>query len=263
MTTIAFEYMLKVFTYTLLSVIIVSLISFVGVFSLFFKRSNEKTFLLVLVGLSAGALFGDAVLHLLPQAVQTSGFTPTISLYVLLGVIIFFILEKFVHWHHCHGMPASETHKGHEHPKHIATMNLVGDALHNSLDGFIIAASYLVSIPLGIATTLAVILHEVPQEIADFGILLYSGLSRKKALFYNFLSATTAIAGAIIGLIIGSNSEIFVSVMVPFSAGAFLYIAGSNLIPELQKEVSIKQSIFHVLAMILGIAIMVGLLFLE
>lgn len=261
--SITFNYIIQIVVYTLLSVFIVSLISLIGVFSLFFKRSNEKIFLLVLVGLSAGALFGDAILHLLPQAVQENGFTPLISLYVLLGVIVFFILEKLVHWHHCHGLPASETHKGHEHPKHIATMNLVGDALHNSLDGFIIAASYLVSIPLGIATTIAVILHEVPQEIADFGILLYSGLTKKKALLYNFLSAATAILGAIFGLILGSKSSLFVSVMVPFSAGAFLYIAGSNLIPELQKEVSLKQSALHVLAMIVGIAIMVGLLFLE
>lgn len=263
MTTIALNYILTIVAYTLVSVFVVSFISLIGVFSLFLQKKNEKTFLLVLIGLSAGALFGDAILHLLPEAVEASGFSAAISLYVLLGVIVFFVLEKFVHWHHCHGMPVSETHKGHEHPKHIAVMNLVGDALHNLLDGFIIAASYLVSIPLGIATTLAVILHEVPQEIADFGILLYSGLSKKKALFYNFLSSVTAVVGAIIGLIIGSSSDSFVKIMVPFSAGAFLYIAGSNLIPELQKEVSLKQSAFHVLAMLVGIGIMVALLFLE
>lgn len=255
--------MFSVILYTILSVIIVSLVSLVGVFSLFLKKVNQKAFLLILVGLSAGTLFGDAVLHLLPKAVEERGFTPAVSLFVLLGVIVFFILEKFIHWNHCHALPAAEQHKGHNHPKHIGTLNLIGDALHNALDGIIIAGSYFISVPLGIATTLAVILHEVPQEIADFGILLYSGLTKKKALWYNFLSATTAILGSLIGLFLGNRSESFALFILPFSAGAFLYIAGSNLIPELQKEISVRESIWQFLALLAGVLLMVGLLFLE
>ncbi len=247
--------------YTITSVIIVSLVSLLGVFSLLLRKKTERTFLLVLVGLSAGTLFGDAILHLLPEAVEESGFSPTISLFVLLGIIVFFILERFVHWNHCHGLPATEKHIGHSH--HIGILNLAGDALHNFLDGLIIAASYFVSVPVGIATTVAVIFHEIPQEIADFGILIYSGFSRAKALFYNFLSATTAIIGAIIGLLLGAKSDAFVPFILPFSAGAFIYIAGSNLIPELQKEGSLRESIWHLAAMVFGILIMVALLFLE
>ena len=134
--------------------------------------------------------------------------------------------------------------------------------MHNFLDGLIIAGSYLVSIPAGIATTIAVILHEVPQEIADFGVLLYSGLSKTRALLLNFLSATVAIFGAVIGLIIGSGSQDFILSLLPFAAGGFIYIAGSNLIPELHKEYNLKDSFLHLFALILGIGIMVALLFL-
>ncbi len=247
--------------YTIMSVVLVSLVSFLGVFSLLLHKKTERTYLLILIGLSAGTLFGDAILHLLPEAVEERGFTPSVSLFVLLGIIVFFILERFVHWNHCHGLPATEKHIGHSH--HIGLLNLAGDALHNFIDGLIIAASYFVSIPVGIATTIAVIFHEIPQEIADFGILLYSGFSRRKALFYNFLSATTAIIGAIVGLVLGVKSKLFVPFILPFSVGAFIYIAGSNLIPELQKEDSLKESFWHLSAMIAGILIMVGLLFLE
>ncbi len=255
--------MFSILFYTIVSVVIVSLVSLVGIFSLLLKKKTEKAFLLILIGLSAGTLFGDAVLHLLPEVVNELGFTISVSLLVLFGVIVFFILEKFIHWNHCHTLPVSEQHKDHNHPKHIAVLNIAGDAIHNFLDGIIIAGSYIVSIPLGIATTIAVIFHEVPQEIADFGILLYSGLTKKKALFYNFLSATTAIFGALFGLFIGSKSESFVMFVLPFSAGAFLYIAGSNLIPELQKEVSLKESFWQFLALLVGVMIMVVLLFLK
>jgi zinc and cadmium transporter len=158
-------------------------------------------------------------------------------------------------------LPATEKHVGHSH--HIGVLNLAGDALHNFLDGLIIAASYFVSIPVGIATTVAVIFHEIPQEIADFGVLLYSGFSKTKALFYNFLSATTAIIGALVGLVLGSQSSAFVPFILPFSAGAFIYIAGSTLIPELQKGGSLKESIWHLTAMVVGILVMVALLWLE
>jgi len=242
--------MFEISLYTIVSVIIVSLISFVGILFLLLKEKKLKKVLLILVSLSAGSLFGGALLHLLPEIVEHEGFTLTVSLSVLAGILIFFIIEKYLHWHHCHN------HKCEGHKHHLAVMNLVGDGVHNFVDGLIIAASYLVSIPLGIATTLAVILHEVPQEIGDFGVLLYSGLSKMKALFYNFLSAITALAGAIVGLIIGAASESFIHIIIPIAAGGFIYIAGSDLIPELHKECEWKDTVLHLSALVLGIVLM-------
>ena len=247
--------------YAIVSVIIVSLVSFVGVISLSFKPKFLNKILLFLVSLSAGTLFGGAFLHLLPETVEKKGFSLSISLAVLAGILVFFILEKFIHLHHRHLNPRKQTKK--KGKSHIAPLNLVADGMHNFLDGLIIAGSYLVSIPAGIATTIAVILHEVPQEIADFGVLLYAGLSRMKALLLNFLSAAVAILGAVVGLIIGSGSEEFILSLLPFAAGGFIYIAGSNLIPELHKEYNLKDSFLHLFALVLGIGIMVALLFLE
>ncbi len=142
-------------------------------------------------------------------------------------------------------------------------MNLVSDSIHNFIDGLIIAASYLVNIPLGFATTLAVIFHEIPQEIGDFGVLIHGGFSKSKALFFNFITAITAIIGAIVALILSSYIPNITGFLVPFAAGGFIYIAGVDLIPELHKDVNIKNSIFQFLCFILGILVMIILLFLE
>lgn len=248
------------FLYPIISVVIVSLVSLIGVASLALSKKGLSRMLLVLVSLSAGTLFGDAFIHLLPEAVEEHGFTLALSLLVLSGILVFFILEKVVHWQH-------ECHPEHpliheEKPHHLGFMNLVGDGLHNFADGLIIAASYFVNIPVGIATTIAVVMHEVPQELADFGVLLYAGFSTKKALFFNFLSAALAIVGAVAGIILGSKVEGFVSLILPFAAGGFIYIAGSNLIPELHKECNWKNSFWHILAFLLGIGIMVALIYL-
>ncbi|MBU0460713.1 MAG: ZIP family metal transporter [Nanoarchaeota archaeon] len=242
--------MTHIVLYTLISVIIVSLISLVGIFFLLLKKDLLNKTLLFMVSLSAGSLFGGAFIHLLPEAIAVRGFTLPISLSILGGILVFFVIEKAIHWRHCH-IPTS-----HSHPHHLATMNLIGDGVHNFIDGLIIAAGYIVSPAVGVAATIAVILHEVPQEISDFGVLLYSGLSKAKALFFNFLSASIAIAGALIGLIIGTRSELFALLILPFAAGGFLYIAGSDLIPELHKNCVGKDNIMHFLALVLGIAIM-------
>lgn len=258
---------MNTYSLALISVLIVSLVSFVGVLTLSLRRQVVDRLLLLFVSLSAGTLFGGAFLHLLPEAVETEGFTLQVSLLILAGVLLFFILEKFIHWHHCHTMgfdtAGLEKHT-HKHSKqHIGILNLLGDGLHNLLDGLIIAGSYLVSVPVGIATTLAVIIHEVPQEIADFGILLYAGWSHKKALFLNFLSAAVAILGTVLGLLLGSKGEWFAQMIIPIAAGGFVYIAGANLIPELHKQCDLKSSIWHIVVFILGIGLMFGLLFLE
>ncbi|MBI3333929.1 ZIP family metal transporter [Candidatus Pacearchaeota archaeon] len=246
-----------VWIYVLLSVLIVSLISLVGAFTLGIKHERLRTALIYLISFSAGALFGDVFIHLLPELVEES-FTLQTSLTILAGIVIFFILEKFIHWQHCH-MPVSEKHV---HP--FAYTNLVGDGLHNFIDGAIIAGSYLISIPAGIATTIAVALHEIPQEIGDFGVLLHAGFSKRKALLMNFASALFAILGAVITLWLGSSVEGLISYLIPLAIGGFLYIAGSDLIPELHKHSHhIRATLLQLLAFIIGIGVMAALILLE
>jgi zinc and cadmium transporter len=241
----------------ILSVLIVSLISLIGILFIFLKRKTLDKLLIFLVSLSVGSLLGGAFLHLIPEIINGTGFSLSVSFLILGGIILFFVIENFIHWRHCH-IPTSK-----EHPHHLGTMNLIGDGLHNLIDGLIISASYFVSIPVGIATTLAVITHEIPQEIGDFGVLLYAGYSKRKALFFNFLSALTAMIGAIIGIIFAEKSSIFVYIVMPLAVGGFLYIAGSDLIPEIHKQQEKKFSFRNLAGILLGILIMYALTFLK
>jgi len=246
----------NVWIYTLVSVLIVSLISFLGLLTLSIKVDKLKKILLYMVSFSAGALFGDVFIHLLPEIIEEVGFGLNISIYVMMGIGFFFVIEKFIHWRHCH-IPHS---KEHIHP--FAMMNLFGDGVHNFIDGIIIGASYLASIPVGIATTIAVILHEIPSEIGDFGVLLHGGFSKSKALFYNFITALAAVIGAIVSLVISSYVDNVTTFLIPFAAGGFIYIAGSDLIPELHKEVEVKKSLLQFIAIVLGVSVMLLLLLL-
>jgi len=243
--------------YALVSVIAISLISLIGVFLLAVNQKKLQKALLYLVSFAVGGLFGDAFLHLLPEAFsETDSFLFT-SVLVLAGIILFFALEKFLRFRHCHDLEC----EGHFKP--VAAMNLIGDGAHNFLDGLIIGSSFLVSPALGLATTLAVFFHEIPQEIGDFGVLLHGGLKVKRALLFNFLSATLAIFGAIIALSIGQKSLLFNQMILPLSAGGFIYIAGSDLIPELHQEMNKKRSLGQFCALIFGIGIMVLLLIMD
>ncbi len=245
------------FVYALGSVLIISFVSLIGMFTLSFRVDQLKKVLLYLVSLSAGALFGDAFLHLLPEIVEEHGFVLPVSLSLLGGISFSFVIEKFIHWRHCH-MPTSK-----DHPHPLAIMNLVGDGIHNFIDGLIIGVSYLVSVPVGIATTIAVFMHEIPQEIGDFGVLLYSGLTRKKALFLNFLLALTSVLGVLVVFVI-SNFEFHITLyLLPFAAGTFIYIAGSDLIPEIHKTNGTKNSFLQLISFLLGITLMLLLVLLE
>lgn len=250
--------MTSTFLYAFISVLAVSLISFVGLFTLSIKSKNLKKILLYIISFSAGALLGDAFIHLLPEIISKKGFTLQISIYTLTGITIFFILEKFIHWEHCHGHLTEENHI---HP--FAYTNLIGDGFHNFLDGVIIAASYLISTQVGIATTLAVLLHEIPQEIGDFGVLLHGGFTKTKALLLNFASALLAVIGVITTFLIGSSIGSIETILIPIAAGGFIYIASSDLIPELHKTTDMKKSIIQLISFILGIATMTSLLLLE
>jgi zinc and cadmium transporter len=145
----------------------------------------------------------------------------------------------------------------------FAYTNLIGDALHNFLDGVIIAGSYLVSVPVGMATTLAVMLHEIPQEIGDFSVLIHGGFTRQKALWLNFLTALSAVVGAALTLVLAERIEGLVSWLLPLAAGGFIYIASADLIPELHKDATTKRSLGQILAFIIGIGVMASLLLLE
>lgn len=220
------------------------------------KKESLEKILLILVAFSAGALLGDAFIHLLPEAIEKNGgeLNYQIAISIFVGIVIFYALEKFLRWRHCHDIECEE------HPKHLATINLFSDALHNFIDGIIIGISFLVSIPLGLVTLIAVAAHEIPQELGDFGVLVHSGFSRKKALTYNFLFALTAVLGTIITLLIGPRLQILVDYMIPITAGGFIYIALSDLIPELHKEENLSYSTIQFIFMIIGIALMFGLL---
>lgn len=246
------------FLYGLLSVFIISLISLVGLAFLSIKNGFFERMLLIAVSFSAGALLGDALFHLLPEAVNgAQGLTFEVAIYTLTGILLSFVIEKFIHWRHCH-IPTSQ-----KHPHSFAYVNLFGDGVHNFIDGMIIAASYLVSIPVGIATTIAVVLHEIPQEIGDFGVLLHGKMSVRKALGFNFLTALTAVLGFIITFWISGQAQQALKFLVPFAAGSFIYIASSDLIPELHKETRPLFSMLQFGAIIAGLAIMSSLLLLE
>ena len=199
---------------------------------------------------------GDLFIHILPE-VSENCFAVMSAMYILLGIVLFFVIEKFIHWQHCH-MPIN---KGHVHG--FAKINLIGDSLHNFIDGLIIGASYLVNPHIGFATTIAIVLHEIPQEIGDFGVLLHGGFSRGKALVLNFLTALTAVVGVVIAIFIGGYVDSLSSVLLPFAAGGFIYIAVADLIPELHKETDVKRSLVQLGAFLLGITIMVLLLLME
>lgn len=233
--------------YILLATFIVSLISFVGVVTLALKDKILTKILLILIGLSAGALMGGAFLHLLPEAVEKSSGLD-VYLFVLVGFILFFLIEKVLHWRHCH--------KGECDVHTFQYMNLVGDSIHNFIDGLIMAASFVVSIPLGITTTIAIATHEIPQEIGDFGVLLYGGFSKKKAITLNFAIALTAVLGGIVGYFVSSLTENIVVFILPFAAGGFIYIAATDLVPEIRKELDMKKYMATLIVFICGILIM-------
>jgi zinc and cadmium transporter len=233
--------------YIVLTTFGVALIAFIGVFMLAMKEQLLDRILLVLVSLSAGALMGGAFIHLLPEAVEDSGSVDAF-LFVLVGFILFFILEKVLHWRHCHS-GRCDVHTFHY-------LNLIGDSIHNFIDGLIIATSFIVSFPLGVTSTVAIAAHEVPQEIGDFGVLIYGGFERRKAIVVNFLIALGVVVGGVVGYFVSKGVEHAVVFLLPFAAGGFIYIAATDLIPEIKKEVELRKSSATMLVFICGIFIM-------
>jgi len=242
--------------YALGSILVVSLVSLVGLLFLSFDQKLLSRATPFLVALAAGALMGDAFIHLIPEAVRSSTNVSFISLSVIGGIISFFILEKYLNFHHEHD---ECRHKNEINP--VGPLILISDVVHNILDGIIIGVSYLISIPVGIATTVAVIFHEIPQEIGDFGVLLHSGYTKSRALFYNFLSALGAFIGLGIVYFLPTVSENTLGLLLSFAAGTFIYIAMVDLVPELHKQRNPLGSLAELLGILIGIALMYELLF--
>lgn len=231
----------------LVSTILISVISLVGVSLLLVNKKTVDRIMFVIISLAAGALLATVFYELLPEAIENLALHEVFP-FTLLGLIVFFILEKAVHWHHGHS----------HHPekkKPIAYLILVGDGIHNFFDGIAIAASYLVSLELGITTTIAVAMHEIPHEISDFAMLLHGGFSKKMALFWNLISALTAVLGGLAFFYLSSVIENINYYGLAFTAGTFIYISCAALIPELHEEKDMKKSIIQVIGIVLGVVI--------
>jgi zinc and cadmium transporter len=237
------------FYYMIWSVTAVSLLSLIGLslLSLSHKAFHEIVFWLV--ALAVGALFGDCFLHLLPEAYRDPTRATQASLFTIGGILLFFVLENFLHWRHQHS-------DEHQQVQPYGYLNILADMTHNFIDGLIIGASYLVGAKMGVATSLAVVLHEIPHEFSNFGILVRSGFSRWRAIFINFLTALMALAGGFIAWWVGGNTQDFTHWLVPLTAGGFVYIAGSDLVPQLHQEVKSVRAVVQFFAILAGVGIM-------
>jgi zinc and cadmium transporter len=235
------------FLYPIGAAFAVSLCSIIGIFSLFIKDKLLNKIIFLLVAFSAGAMMGGAFLHLLPEAVELlPGLFP--FLIVLMGFFTFFLIERILHWRHCHSGKECHVHS-------FGYLNVFGDGIHNFIDGLILAASFAVDVRLGFATTLAIIVHEIPQEMGDFGVLIYAGFNKIKALILNYISASTVILGALVGGLFG-NIESFTAYLLPFAAGGFIYISTTDLIPELKKETKLHKTVISLALFLAGIGMM-------
>jgi len=225
----------------LLSVFLTSIVSLVGVFTLALRQEVLRRLLRSLVAFASGTLLATAFLDLLPEAAELDDAAMG---YALMGIVLFFVIEGVIRWHHCH------EERCEVHP--FTYLNLLGDGVHNFIDGAIIAAAYLTSFELGVITTFAILLHEVPQEISDFGILIYGGFSRKKALLFNFLTALISFLGAGMALVFSSLVEELTPALLGLAAGGFIYIATTDLMPELQRSERIRDVFSSLIVLIAG-----------
>jgi len=233
--------------YIIIAGLLITCCVWVAILFLYFRKETLKKITLFLISLSAGVLMGGAFLHLLPEAsLQMS--IDKLFLITLIAFIFFFFMEKVLHWRHCH--------KGHCEIHTFGYVNLLGDALHNFIDGLVIAGAFLINVNLGVATTLAIAMHEIPQEIGDFGVLIHAGFKKKQALIINYLIALTVVLGGIVGYFLSFYIENIIPYLLPFAAGGFIYISASDLMPEIRKEPKLSRSISSFIIFILGLVIM-------
>lgn len=231
----------------IISTFFITLCAWIGVLFVFFKKDFLDRIVMLLVSLSAGALMGGAFLHLMPEAVEMIEVSASFGIF-LLSFTAFFLIEKILHWRHCH----KENCKVHP----FGYMNLVGDSIHNFIDGLVIASTFILDFNLGVATTLAVALHEIPQEIGDYGVLIYAGFKKNTALLVNYAVAFVVVIGGIVGYLAFSYISNILPYLLPFAAGGFVYIAASDLMPEIRKESDLKKSALSMVIFVVGILLM-------
>lgn len=231
-------------------VVVFSLLGSIGAIGgaallLLFPRAIRESLVPALVSFAAGVLLGAAFLGMIPKAIASDPEAPILAS-VLAGLVLFFVLEKLVLWRHCHDANC---------PVHgqAAPLILFGDALHNFVDGVVIAAAFLVSVPLGITTAVAVIAHEVPQEVGDFAILLDSGYSRTQALWLNTLSSTATLPGALVGYFWLAQMSQAIPYILALSAASFIYIALADLVPSLHRRGSRAGALWQLALLLAGI----------
>jgi len=244
--------------YILIATFLVSLIALIGVIVLFLRENILIKLNLFLVAFSAGSLMGGAFFHLIPETFEKTGNENLMaaSFSIVFGFCVFFVLEQFINWHHCHKTVHAAAP--------FSYLILFSDAVHNIIDGAVIAAAFIISLPVGIATTAAVAFHEIPQELGDFGVLVYGGFKKTKALLFNFFSGLAAVLGGILGFLLSEKTGESIIFMLTFAAGGFIYIASADLIPEIKNKCGGKtRSFSNFAAFVLGLALMVLLKFFD
>ena len=221
-------------------------LSLVGGVLLLWKENIARSFSLNLLSFAAGSMISAAFLELIPESIEISGYSK-VGVFVVIGILAMFLFERTITWYHCHDREHCNIHT-------FSGPVILGDTIHNFIDGIAIALSFAAGPAVGVATTIAIFFHEIPQEIGDFGVLLHAGYSKRKVLFYNFLSACASILGAVLGLLLLPYIEPALGLSLAFAAGVFIYVAISDLLPELRHEAPHKD-IWHILALVLGVVI--------
>ncbi len=247
----------------LLATLIVSFFSLSGILALSLREDTLHKILFFLIAFSAGTILGAALFDLLPEAIEHLE-ESIVFLYIASGFVAFYFLERFIYWYHGHGhhedlLEFSEEQR----TKGFAYLNVLGDGIHNFIDGMIIAASFNADFSVGIATTIAVIFHELPQEMGDYGVLVYAGFNRARALLLNFGAALSVVLGGLFAIFFLEAVEALSGTLIAFSAGAFLYLSASELVPELQKEEDFWRSLMQFVIFLLGLIVIwyLGILF--
>jgi len=230
--------------------ILMSAIAMVGSITLLLDAATLQRILLPLVAFAAGSLIGGAFFHMIPAGLDAFGNSTWFYGWILLGFCIFFALEQFLHWHHCHRAETSCK-------KPLTYLILLGDGLHNFIGGLAIAGTFLVDIRLGIMAWLAAAAHEIPQELGDFGVLIHGGWEKGKALLFNVLSALTFLLGGLVAYFMSFTIDI--SFLIPFAAGNFIYIGATDLVPEVNKHGDIKVNLINYISFITGILLMLAI----
>ncbi len=238
----------------------VSLVSLSGWFVIHLSAQRLHAIVPNLLALAVGVLLGDAFIHLIPDAVERQGSVSEVCLTVLVGMFVFFMLEKLVRWRHDHNIEINSV-SGDILP--LAKMNLIGDGIHNFVDGILIAGSFLLDPVLGFTTTFAIVVHEIPQELGDVGALVRGGFTPRQAVLLNFYCSLACLPGVIFTLLLGQFAQSSLNLLLPIAAGGFIYIAASDLIPVLHERSNLLHLSSQSLAFIVGVGFMQFILFFE